>query len=139
MDRVRASLPLNGEAEFLQDRRRRDRLKDVCRVIRSLRKKGQRLSLSVNTDFAGALKALREHHAESWVGAPLEAVWHTMAPEKKAFAFELWLHDAPAEGSSEAPTPRLVAADFGHPHSRGKAYYVATRFFDRELRTLQPG
>merc|ERR1719313_3148701 len=62
-----------------------------------------------------------------------------MAPEKKAFAFELWLHDAPPEGSSEAPAPRLVAADFGHPHSRGKAYYVTTRFFDRELRTLQPG
>jgi len=135
MDRVRASLPLHGEAEFLQDRRRRERLKDVCRVVRAARRKGQRLSLSANTDFAGALKALKEHHSESWVGPSLEAVWQTMVPGKRVFAFELWLHDSNAEGSP----PRLVAADFGHPHTYGKAYYVATRFFDRELKTLQPG
>jgi len=139
MDRVRASLPLNGEAEFLQDRRRRDRLKDVLRVVRAAGRKGQRLTLSVNTDFAGALKALKEHHSESWVDPTLEAVWQTMAPENKAFVFELWLHDVPEAGKSEPPAPRLVAADFGHPHTFGKAYYVTTRFFDRELRTLQPG
>ena len=31
-------------------------------MLRSAKKRGQRLSLSVNTDFAGALKALQEHH-----------------------------------------------------------------------------
>lgn len=139
MDRVRATLPLHGEAEFLQDRRRRDRLKDVCRVVRSTRKKGQRLSLTVNADFDGALKALREHHSDSWVGPSLEAVWKTMVPLRTAFVFELWLHDIPEEGKPEQVAPRLVAADFGHPHTCGKAYYVATRFFDKEARTLQPG
>jgi hypothetical protein len=139
MDRVRASLPLNGEAEFFLDRRRRDRLKDVGRVVRAARRKGQRLSLSVNTDFAGALKALKEHHAESWVCPSLEEVWQTMAPEKKTFVFELWLHEQPKEGDASQSTARLVAADFGHPHTNGKTYYVATRFFDRELKSLQPG
>ena len=32
-----------------------------------------------------------------------------------------------------------MAADFGHAHTFGRAYYVATRFFDRQHRTLQPG
>jgi len=56
-----------------------------------------------------------------------------MANEKRGFVFELWLHEP---GASE---PKLVAADFGHPHTFGKAYYVTTRFFDREMKTLQPG
>jgi hypothetical protein len=82
MDRVRATLPLNGEMEFLRDRRRRDRLKDVCRVVRAARRKGQKLILSVNSDFAGTLQALQEHHESSWVGPSLEAVWNAMVPEK---------------------------------------------------------
>mmetsp|Transcript_15358 Transcript_15358/g.27401 ORF Transcript_15358/g.27401 Transcript_15358/m.27401 type:complete len:855 (+) Transcript_15358:76-2640(+) len=138
LDRVRATLPLDAEDEFLEDKRRVDRLKDVCRVVRAAKRKGQRLSLSVNTDFAGALRALKEHHADSWVGESLEAVWTKMAAEKQCFVFELWLHEA--QGSSaEPPPPRLIAADFGNPHTNGKAYYVATRFFDRSVRTLQPG
>ena len=33
---------------------------------------------------------------------------------------------------NEADKPKqLVAADFGHAHTFGRAYYVATRFFDR--------
>eukprot|EP00931_Biecheleriopsis_adriatica_P052036 TRINITY_DN30232_c0_g1_i1.p1 TRINITY_DN30232_c0_g1~~TRINITY_DN30232_c0_g1_i1.p1 ORF type:complete len:882 (+),score=223.00 TRINITY_DN30232_c0_g1_i1:72-2648(+) len=132
LDRVRASLPLNSFEEFLQDRRRRDRLKDVCRVVRAAKKKGQRLVLSVNTDFSLALRSLREHHGDSWVGPCLESVWAKMQADKGVFAFELWLHEAEKQ-------PRLVAADFGHAHTFGRAYYVATRYFDRELRTLQPG
>jgi len=145
LNRVRASLSLSGEEEFLRDHRRRDRLKDVCRVVRSARKRGQRLSLSVNTDFQGALQALRQHHTDNWVGPSLQAVWERMVQEHQAFAFELWLHDAPASSSASADSsspvkpPRLIAADFGHPHTYGRAYYVATRFFDREFRTLQPG
>jgi len=138
MDRVRATLPLNGEDEFFLDRRRRDRLKDVCRVVRGAKKKGQILSLSVNTDFAGALKALKQHHSESWVGPSLEAIWETMRGDNTAFVFELWLQKVTEDGKSKS-APRLVAADFGHPHTNGKAYYVATRFFDREMKTLQPG
>ncbi|CAE8678834.1 unnamed protein product [Polarella glacialis] len=42
-------------------------------------------------------------------------------------------------GRTAGKEPRIVAADFGHPHTCGRAYYVATRFFDREARTLQPG
>lgn len=132
LDRVRATLPLDEEEEFLSDKRRKDRLKDVCRVVRAARKKGQKLSLSANTDFKGTLKALREHHSDNWVGKPLEGVWEAMASEQRVFGFELWL----TEGDGQ---PRLIAADFGHPHSHGKAYYVATRFFDREHRNLQPG
>lgn len=135
LDRVRAALPLRSFDEFLSDRRRRDRLKDVCRVVRATRRKGQRLSLSVNTDFKGALRALREHHSDSWVGPSLEAVWERMMPENRAFVFELWLHHE----TDTFKSPKLVAADFGHPHTYGKAYYVATRFFDRDARTLQPG
>jgi len=131
MDRMRATLPLNGESEFLRDRRRRDRLKDVSRVVRAARRKGQKLILSVNSDFAGTLRALQEHHESSWVGPSLESVWNAMVLEKRVFAFELWLE--------EAGKKRLVAADFGHPHTNAKAYYVATRFFDRSEKTLQPG
>jgi len=36
----------------------------VCRVLRAAKKKGYRLSLSVNTDFKGALQALRDHHED---------------------------------------------------------------------------
>ncbi|CAK0862965.1 unnamed protein product [Prorocentrum cordatum] len=134
MGRDRATLPLSEYDEFLQDRRRRDRLKDVCRVVRAVRKKGQRLALTVNTDFEGTLKALKEHHGDdNWVGASLEAVWRKMAEQGRAFAFELWLHGA------DGAAPRLIAADFGHPHTHGLAYYVTTRFFDREFRTIQPG
>ncbi|CAE8634366.1 unnamed protein product, partial [Polarella glacialis] len=79
-----------------------------------------------------ALRLLREHHTDSWVGPCLEAVWAKLRSQKMVFAFELWLHEAGKE-------PRIVAADFGHPHTCGRAYYVATRFFDREARTLQPG
>eukprot|EP00443_Scrippsiella_acuminata_P107191 CAMPEP_0115587626 /NCGR_PEP_ID=MMETSP0272-20121206/8301_1 /TAXON_ID=71861 /ORGANISM="Scrippsiella trochoidea, Strain CCMP3099" /LENGTH=879 /DNA_ID=CAMNT_0003022707 /DNA_START=8 /DNA_END=2648 /DNA_ORIENTATION=+ len=140
IDRDRATLPLDAEEEFLEDRRRRDRLKDVCRVVRAARKKGQRLSLSVSTDFSGSLKALREHHGEHWVGPSLEAVWERMLPDQRVCAFELWLHEKGQVDASEAVTPpKLVAADFGHPHTHGQAYYVATRFFDREYRNLQPG
>lgn len=133
LDRVRAALPLNSEEEFLGDRRRRDRLKDVCRVLRALKKKGQRLSLTVNTDFSGALKALKEHHTDNWVGPSLESIWDKMVPDQRVFAFELWFHE-----NADA-APKLVAADFGHPHTHGRVYYVATRFFDREFRNLQPG
>ncbi|CAJ1418758.1 unnamed protein product, partial [Effrenium voratum] len=132
LDRVRASLPLHAPQDFLRERRRKDRLKDVCRVLRSAKKRGQRLSLSVNTDFAGALKALQEHHEDTWVGPALEAVWEIMRQQKRVFAFELRLHE-------EGKAPRLIAADFGHAHTFGRAYYVATRFFDRSERTLQPG
>merc|ERR1719191_619878 len=68
LDRDRATLPLNAHEEFLSDKKRRDRLKDVCRILRSVKKKGQRLSLSVNTDFKGTLKALQEHHGDNWIG-----------------------------------------------------------------------
>lgn len=140
LDRDRATLPLSGHEEFLQDKKRRDRLKDVCRILRAVKKKGQRLSLSVNTDFLGTLRALQEHHSDNWIGPSLEAVWIKMAEAKRIFAFELWLHEeAAAGGSAEAKPPRLVAADFGHPHTHGLAYYVTTRFFDREFRTIQPG
>lgn len=132
LDRVRAALPLHSPKEFLKERRRKDRLKDVCRVLRAARKKGQRLVLSVNTDFSLALRSLREHHADSWVGPCLEGVWETMKSENRVFAFELWLHEA------EKPR-KLIAADFGHAHTFGRAYYVATRYFDRDQRTLQPG
>jgi len=138
LDRVKAALPLNSYQAFLRERRRRDRLKDVCRVLRAARRKGQRLSLTVNSDFAGTLKALKEHHADNWISPGLEAVWFKMIDEHQIFAFELWLHDA-ADKDGKSPPPRLIAADFGHPHTFGKAYYVATRFFDRECRTLQPG
>lgn len=136
LDRVRAALPLHAQQKFLRDRRRRDRLKDVCRVVRAARKKGQRLSLTVNTDFPGTLRALKEHHTDNWVGPSLEGIWMKMLPEKRVFCFELWLHDVSAGAEVR---PRLVAADFGHPHTHGLAYYVATRFFDREFRNLQPG
>lgn len=142
LDRVRATLPLNGEEEFLGERRRRERLKDVCRVVRACKKKGQRLRLSVNTDFRGALDALRQHHSDNWVGPSLQGVWEQMLPDQRVFAFELWLiEEGEGAGSAEGSTatPRLVAADFGHPHTHGLAYYVATRFFDREYRNLQPG
>lgn len=33
-------------------------------MLRAAKKKGYRLSLSVNTDFKGALEALREHHED---------------------------------------------------------------------------
>ncbi|CAE7921645.1 unnamed protein product [Symbiodinium necroappetens] len=115
LDRVRASLPLHAQQDFLQDKRRRDRLKDVCRVVRAARKKGQRLKL-----------------CDSWVGPALESVWDVMQKMKRVFGFELWLHEAGQE-------PQLIAADFGHAHTFGRAYYVATRFFDRKHRTLQPG
>lgn len=98
-----------------------------------VKKKGQRLSLSVNSDFAGTLKALQKHHSDNWVGASLEAVWKKMAEIGSVFAFELWLHDPTVK------EPRLIAADFGHPHTQGLVYYVTTRFFDREFRGLQPG
>merc|ERR1712151_33387 len=115
-------------------------LKDVCRVVRAARKKGQRLSLSVSTDFKGSLRALREQHSDNWVGPSLEAVWEKMLPERRVCAFELWLHEGGQAGASEeAKPPKLVAADFGHPHTYGQAYYVATRVFDREFRNLQPG
>merc|ERR1719240_778796 len=61
-----------------------------------------------------------------------------MSEARRIFAFELWLHEVAKDGG-EAKAPRLVAADFGHPHTHGLAYYVTTRFFDREFRTLQPG
>lgn len=132
LDRVRASLPLHAQQDFLQDKRRRDRLKDVCRVVRAARKKGQRLKLCVNLNFTKALNALREHHEDSWVGPALESVWDVMQKMKRVFGFELWLHE-------EGQEPQLIAADFGHAHTFGRAYYVATRFFDRKHRTLQPG
>lgn len=47
---------------------------EVCRVLRAARKKGYRLSLSVNTDFKGALQALREHHEESMQHGFFDAV-----------------------------------------------------------------
>ena len=132
LDRVRASLPLHAQQDFLREKKRKDRLKDVCRVLRAAKKKGYRLSLSVNTDFKGALQALRDHHEDNWVGPALESVWDIMLERKRVFAFELWLH--------EADKPKqLIAADFGHAHTFGRAYYVATRFFDRKHRTLQPG
>eukprot|EP00929_Paragymnodinium_shiwhaense_P070268 TRINITY_DN35591_c0_g1_i1.p1 TRINITY_DN35591_c0_g1~~TRINITY_DN35591_c0_g1_i1.p1 ORF type:complete len:871 (+),score=193.15 TRINITY_DN35591_c0_g1_i1:81-2693(+) len=137
LDRIRATLPLAAEQEFLSDRRRRARLKDVCRVLRGARAKGLRFSLAVNTDFEGSLKALQEHHEESWVGENLQAVWAKMVDQKMVFAFELWLHEEGKDGKEE--TKRLVAADFGHPHTCGRAYYVATRFFDRQFKTQQPG
>lgn len=56
-----------------------------------------------------------------------------MVKDNRVFAFELWLHDG------ENDPPKLIAADFGHPHTFGKAYYVTTRFFDRAHRGLQPG
>ena len=31
---------------------------------------------------------------------------------------------------------QLIAADFGHAHTFGRAYYVATRFFDRALKKV---
>ena len=37
---------------------------EVCRVLRAAKRKGHRLSLSVNTDFKRALQALREHHED---------------------------------------------------------------------------
>ena len=36
-------------------------------------------------------------------------------------------------GLEEGKAPRLIAADFGHAHTFGRAYYVATRFFDRPV------
>ncbi|CAE7230151.1 unnamed protein product [Symbiodinium sp. CCMP2592] len=120
LDRVRASLPLHAQQDFLQDKRRRDRLKDVCRVVRAARKKGQRLKLCVNINFTKALNALREHHEDSWVGPALESVWDVMQKMKRVFGFELWLHE-------EGQEPQLIAADFGHAHTFGRAYYVATR------------
>lgn len=132
LDRVRATLPLHAQQDFLRERKRRDRLKDVCRVLRAAKRKGHRLSLSVSTDFKRALQALREHHEDTWVGPALESVWDVMLQRKRVFAFELWLH--------EADKPKqLIAADFGHADTFGRAYYVATRFFDRSHRTLMPG
>lgn len=153
LDRDRAALPLDGAEEFLGERRRRDRLKDVGRVVRAARKRGQRLRLTVNTDFQGTLRALREHHSDNWIGPSLEAVWEKMVAAKRVCAFELWLYSedagassggaaaasAASSGPSSGEKPRLVAADFGHPHTYGQAYYVATRFFDRDFRHLQPG
>ncbi|CAE7385404.1 unnamed protein product [Symbiodinium natans] len=132
LDRVRAALPLHAPQDFLQDKRRRERLKDVCRVLRAARKKGQQLKLCVNLNFTKALNALREHHEDSWVSPALESVWDLMLQMKRVFGFELWLHE-------DGQGPQLIAADFGHAHTFGRAYYVATRFFDRKHRTLQPG
>merc|ERR1712107_328562 len=65
-------------------------------------------------------------------GSSLESVWKKMVLERQAFVFELWL-------TENGEAPKLVAADFGHPHTYGQAYYVATRFFNKDYRTLQPG
>jgi hypothetical protein len=135
-NRQRAVLPLHSPDEFLQDRRRRNRLKEVRRIVRRVtaNKKHPRLSLRVNTDFEGALEAFNDHHTDNWVGSSLQGVWKKMVTEQLLFVFELWLIDP--EGTEP---PKLIAADFGHPHSYGQAYYVTTRFFNKEYRSLQPG
>lgn len=131
LDRRRAALPLSAHAEFLGERRRRDRLRDVARVLRSQAKNGRRFSLRTNSDFDAALHHLRAHHEESWVGEALEGVWRLMFAQGQLIIFELWVLEA--DGSE-----KLIAADFGHPHS-SFGFYVATRFFDRAYKTAMPG
>lgn len=93
------------------------------------------LSLKLNTNFDLSLSKLRDHHGDDcWVGSELESVWKVMYENQppQLMVFELWLGD------------ELIAADFGHPTSNFKSYYVATRFFDRnnsnpQVRQLNPG
>jgi len=130
VDRVRATLPLDAHAEFVGDRRRRDRLRDVLRVVRSQTKKGRRFSLRVNSDLDAAVALLRGHHEDSWVGPVLAGVWREMLGKGSLIIFELWILEDGVE--------KMIAADFGHPHSTF-GFYVATRFFDRSYRTCMPG
>lgn len=129
-DRDRATLPLYAQASFITDRRRRNRLRDVARVLRSQHKSGRQFSLRINSDFSKALTLLREHHEDSWVGSTLEGIWGQMFKSSDLIIFELWIR----EGENE----KMVAADFGHPHSTF-GFYVATRFFDRNYKTCMPG
>ena len=58
----------------------------------------------------------------------LEWTGQTYLGFKRSFqwshGFQNWKADKPKQ---------LIAADFGHAHTFGRAYYVATRFFDRSL------
>lgn len=129
-DRDRATLPLHAQTSFIADRRRRNRLRDVARVLRSQHKSGRQFSLRINSDFSKALTLLREHHEDSWVGSTLESIWGQMFKSSDLVIFELWIR----EGENE----QMIAADFGHPHSTF-GFYVATRFFDRNYKTCMPG
>lgn len=131
IDRTRAALPLGSQEAFLQERRRRSRLRDVMRAVRSQAKQGRHFSLRVNSSLEVALTMLREHHEDNWVGSVLEKVWSEMFAKGDVVIFELWVLEKDG-------TERLIAADFGHPHSH-RCFYVATRFFDRAYRSCMPG
>merc|ERR1719464_2508692 len=125
--RTRATLLLRQPLVFLSDRRRRNRLRDVMRVVRSQAKQGRHFSLRINTDLDLAITMLRDHHEDNWAGPILQRIWGEMYSSGTLIIFELW---ALEEDGSE----QIIAADFGHPHSTF-GFYVATRFFDRSFRT----
>ncbi|CAE8696238.1 unnamed protein product, partial [Polarella glacialis] len=130
LDRRRATLPLCASATFLESKKRRSRLRDVVRVLRSQAKRGRKFALRINSDLELALKMLREHHEDSWVGDILQGVWRVMFERRQLVVFELWVLEDGVE--------KMIAADFGHPHSTF-GFYVATRFFDRSYKTCMPG
>merc|ERR1719273_698295 len=84
------------------------------------------LSLRINTNFDLVVKKLREHHKESWITPVLEKTWRLMHTRLELIMFEIWYGD------------NLIAGDVGHP-VEGGSFYVATRFFDRKFKKLQPG
>jgi len=130
LDRVRATLPLCAQAAFLENKKRRARLRDVARVLRSQAGRGRTFSLRVNSNLTLALAKLQEHHEDNWVGGILEHIWRIMFDRGELLVFELW--------ALEANSEKMIAADFGHPHST-LGFYVATRFFDRDYKTCMPG
>lgn len=114
----------------LVHRKLASRYRDVSRVLRNGKKPGtlfaHKLSLRINTDFEQALAKLRLHHKQSWVNDSLEATWRVMYQRLQLIVVELWYGDT------------MIAADFAHP-GRAGVIYVATRFFDKTFRHLQPG
>ncbi|CAM9132169.1 unnamed protein product [Choristocarpus tenellus] len=61
--------------------------KDIARILRSRERaaavaegrKGEVLSLRINTDIRLAVAKLREHHSDAWVGPALEDLWCFMS------------------------------------------------------------
>lgn len=80
------------------------RRKDVAKCLRAAQGSlAESASFRVSTAFPQALVKLKEHHADSWVGPELEALWAYMLQRGELEVLELWVGDV------------LIAADFAHP------------------------
>ncbi len=109
----------------LQHRRLKKRQKDVARLLRNGTIPEGKVSLRLNTAYDRAIELLGEHHSDSWVGPKLKRVWKEMFDKGAMLIFELWCGD------------QLIGADIGH--LVGRSVYVATRFFVKSFRRMQPG